>query len=335
MSLESVAPGAVGSETPQAVDRVALRAIDRVEVVSIMDNTVDSLMASTDVARRHRLGPNAFDHPRPIAEHGFCALIRVQDGDRHGTILFDTGMSPRGTLHNLDALNIVLNDVEAIVLSHGHADHAMGLPGVLERLGMPRPPLVLHPDAYLERKVVMPNGDEVAIPPVKKADLQEAGVEVLESAVPTLLLDGALLVSGEVTRATAFEQGFPTHFAKREGSWGPDPLIRDDQFVVAHVRGKGLVIVTGCAHAGIINIIRYAQALTGVDQVHAVIGGFHLTGGQFEKIIPDTVAALEEIGPRYLVPGHCTGWSATHQIARAMPDAFVPNSVGTTFVFET
>ena len=93
----------------------------------------------------------------------------------------------------------------------------MGLSGVLERLGMPRPPLVLHPDAYLERKVVMPNGDE--------------------SAVPTPLVDGTLLVSGEVTQATAFEQGFPAHFAKREGSWGPDPLIQDDQFVVAHVRG--------------------------------------------------------------------------------------------------
>lgn len=102
--------------------------------------------------------------------------------------------------------------------------------------------------------------------------------------------------------------------------------------MVVDVRGKGLVIVTGCAHAGIINIIRYAQALTGVDRVHAVIGGFHLTGGQFEKIIPETVAALVEIAPSYLVPGHCTGWSAIHQIAGAMPDAFVPSSVGATMV---
>ena len=334
MPRNGTAPGAVGSDLPQVVDRIALRAVDRVEVVSIMDNTVDSLMASTEVAHRHGLGPDAFDRLQPIAEHGFCALISVHDGDGRGTILFDTGVSPRNTLHNLDALDIVLDDVEAIVLSHGHSDHTMGLPGVLERLGVPRPPLVLHPDAFLERKVVFPNGDEVAIPPLKKADLKEAGVEVLESAVPTLLLGGALLVSGEVSRSTAFEQGFPAHFAKRGGSWEPDPLIRDDQFVVAHVRGKGLVIVTGCAHAGIINIIRHAQALTGVDQVYAVLGGFHLTGGRFEKTIPDTVAALEEIGPRYLVPGHCTGWSATHEIARAMPAAFVPNSVGTTFVFE-
>ncbi len=99
-----------------------------------------------------------------------------------------------------------------------------------------------------------------------------------------------------------------------------------------NIRGKGLVILTGCGHAGIINIIRYAQQLTGVDQVYAVVGGFHLTGGLFEPIIPATVAALQAIGPRYVMPGHCTGWAAMHQIANAMPEAFIPNSVGTTLV---
>ncbi len=106
----------------------------------------------------------------------------------------------------------------------------------------------------------------------------------------------------------------------------------DDQCAILNVRDKGLVIVTGCGHAGIVNTIRNAQALTGVQQVYAVVGGFHLSGRLFERIIPDTVAALQQIGPRYLMPGHCTGWVATHQLARAMPDAFIANSVGTTLV---
>jgi 7,8-dihydropterin-6-yl-methyl-4-(beta-D-ribofuranosyl)aminobenzene 5'-phosphate synthase len=106
----------------------------------------------------------------------------------------------------------------------------------------------------------------------------------------------------------------------------------DDQCAIVNVRGKGLVVVTGCGHSGIINIIEHAQALTGVDTVYTVVGGFHLTGGLFEPIIPATTVALQRINPRYVMPGHCTGWSATHQLARAMPDAFIPNSVGTTLM---
>lgn len=321
-----------------ASSTLPLAAVDRIEIAVVMDNTIDLLMADTDVAKRvlPRMGPNPFERPQPIAEHGFSVLITVEGGDAPAgypaTVLFDTGVSPRGILHNLDALEIRAADIQAIVLSHGHADHAMGLNGLLDRLGPRRLPLVLHPDAYLERKLVLPNGRELNIPPPKRSDLRRENVELIEEVGPSLLVGGRILVSGEVARTTAFEKGFPIHYARRGGEWTPDPLISDDQCAIVHLRGKGLVIVTGCGHSGIINIIRNAQAITGVDAVHTVIGGFHLTGGLFEPIIAPTVAALQEIGPRYVVPGHCTGWSATHQIARAMPEAFVPNSVGTSFV---
>ena len=144
-----------------------------------------------------------------------------------------------------------------------------------------------------------------------------------------MLVDGMILISGEIARTTNFEKGFPIHFAQRHDSWEPDPLIMDDQCAIINVRDQGLVIITGCGHSGIINTIRNAQAITGIQKIYAVIGGFHLTGALFEPIIPQTIAALEEIKPRYVMPGHCTGWSATHQIARAMPAAFIPNSVGT------
>lgn len=313
---------------------IALPPVDEVRITTILDNTVDLLMAGTEVAKRLSLGPNPFDgtRPLPLAEHGFSALIRVRRGDDEGVVLFDTGVTRRGLLHNIDALEVNLRDVQAVVLSHGHPDHAMGLPGLVERLGARGLPLVVHPDAYLERKLVLPNGDETFLPPPKKADFEREGIQIIETVGPSMLVDGMVLISGEVARTTDFERGFAIHHAKRHGVWQPDPLIGDDQCAIVNVRNKGLAIVTGCGHAGIINVIRNAQALTGIPTVYAVMGGFHLSGRLFEPIIPATVAALQQIGPRYVTPGHCTGWVAVHQIARALPDAFIANSVGTTLV---
>ena len=101
---------------------------------------------------------------------------------------------------------------------------------------------------------------------------------------------------------------------------------------MVHVKDKGLVILTGCGHAGAVNTIRHAQALTGIDRVYAILGGFHLTGAFFEPIIEPTVATLKELNPTLIVPAHCTGWKATHRIAAELPEAFVPNSVGTRFM---
>ncbi len=306
--------------------------VDEVRISIIMDNSFDMLLGSTDVAKRFPIKPNAFEDALPIAEHGFSALIRVKNRNKEGTVLFDTGITRNGILNNMDAMEISISDIQAIILSHGHADHTTGLAGIINRKGARNLPLVLHPDVYLERKVVFPNGNELRLPPPKLSDLRQENVEIIEDVKPSMLIDGMFLVSGEIQRTTDFEKGFPTHYAKRDDSWEPDPLIMDDQCVIAYVSGKGLVIVTGCGHSGIINVIRNAQNLTGIPEVYAVIGGFHLTGGLFERIIPDTIKALQEINPRYIMPGHCTGWSAIHQIARSLPEAFIPSCVGTTLV---
>jgi len=100
-----------------------------------------------------------------------------------------------------------------------------------------------------------------------------------------------------------------------------------------HLRDRGLIVMSGCGHAGIINIVRYAQKLTGVERVHAVLGGFHLGGPLFEPIIPLVCEAFAEIAPRVIVPAHCTGWKAQHALATAFPEAFIQNSVGTRFEF--
>jgi 7,8-dihydropterin-6-yl-methyl-4-(beta-D-ribofuranosyl)aminobenzene 5'-phosphate synthase len=306
--------------------------VDEAKITILMDNSIDLLMANTEVAQRLPLGPNPFDRPLPMAEHGFSVSITVRQGEKRGAVLFDTGVSRKGILYNLDALELNASDLQAIILSHGHADHAMGLPGLIDRLGTRRLPLVLHPDAYLQRRLVLPNGTEINLPAPKPADFRRENIDLIEEVGPSMLVDNMVLVSGEVARTTEFEKGFRVHQAKRHEVWEPDPLIMDDQCAVINVRDKGLIILTGCGHAGIINIIRHAQHLTGISRIYAVIGGFHLTGGLFEPIIPATLVALQDIKPRYVVPGHCTGWSAVHQIARTMPEAFIPTSVGTTLL---
>jgi len=312
---------------------VGLAEVDSVEITILMDNYVDLLMVSGEIAKQPRVGDTVGEkQSRLIAEHGFCALVTViADGQRE-SILFDAGLSPDGVLHNIDILETPLADVRAIVLSHGHADHTGALIGLLRRLGKRELPLIAHPDAFLQRKVVIPDGREVKLPPPDRGALLQEGVELVEDREPSLLLDKRALVTGQVARTTDFEKGFPIHHSLVDGRWQPDPWIYDDQALVFHVRGKGLAILTGCGHAGVINIIRHARNVTGIENVYAVIGGFHLSGPLFEAIIPQTVEELQKAAPQVAVPGHCTGWKAVHAIARAMPEAFIQGSVGTTYV---
>lgn len=307
-------------------EKITLKEVDEVCITILMDNTVDLLMADRNIAQRFHVGK---DRVTTIAEHGFSALVRVRCGDKQETVLLDTGISPGGVLHNMEVLNVETSEIQAIVLSHGHNDHTMGLPNLLERMSPKNVPVIVHPDAFLERKIVFPDGSEWNISGPRINDSKQNKFTFLKKNGPTLLAHDRILISGEIDRINDFEKGFPLHYTKRSGKWEQDPLIKDDQCLIVNVRNQGLVIITGCGHAGIVNSICYAQALTGIRDVCAVIGGFHLTGGIFEKIIPATVAELKRINPRYIMPGHCTGWAAIHKIANEMPEAFIPNNVGT------
>jgi 7,8-dihydropterin-6-yl-methyl-4-(beta-D-ribofuranosyl)aminobenzene 5'-phosphate synthase len=248
-------------------------------------------------------------------------------------VLLDTGSSVEGLVHNLHALGADPREIETIVLSHGHFDHTIGLNGLAKRLE-PLPPLLVHPDFWLRRRIALPGREPVELPTTSREKLRAAGFEVIEERRPSPLLSNGLLATGEIDRSTEFERGFSVHQAFQHGEWQPDPFVADDQALVGHVRGKGLVVITGCGHAGVINTVRCARKLTGVDRVYGIVGGFHLATPAFEPIIPQTVEALREIGPEVLAPTHCTGWRATHALAAAFPGAFVPNSVGTRYVFQ-
>ena len=178
-----------------------------------------------------------------------------------------------------------------------------------------------------------PSGEELLTPPPTMNDLEAEGVSVIEERGPTLLIDDAVLVTGEVERTTDFERGFPLQYWRSPSGWEPDFAVEDDQAVIVNLRGRGLVVLSGCSHAGIVNILRFAQKVTGVERILAVIGGFHLTGPLFEPLIDRTIEELTAIGPEVMVPGHCTGWKAIHALARQMPAAYIQTSVGTTFEF--
>ncbi|MBW1683696.1 MAG: MBL fold metallo-hydrolase [Deltaproteobacteria bacterium] len=328
---------------------IALDSVDRVEILSVVDNVLDLLHISTDVAKR--MGPTGIEGrvmpvveapllesgraaDTPVAEHGLAFLVSVTSGGRRRTILFDTGSSVGGLVHNLRALGADPAEIETIVLSHGHFDHTTGLNGLAKQLE-PLPPLVVHPDVWLRRRVAIPGREPFELPTASKEKVCAAGFELIEQRQPCSLLDGGLLVTGEIERTTEFERGLPVQQAFRDGEWQPDPLLHDDQALVAQLGDKGLVVITGCGHAGLINTVRHARKITGVDRVHAVIGGFHLGTPLFEPIIPPTVEALGEFDPQVVVPTHCTGWRATHALAAAFPDAFIQNSVGTRYVLES
>jgi 7,8-dihydropterin-6-yl-methyl-4-(beta-D-ribofuranosyl)aminobenzene 5'-phosphate synthase len=311
---------------------VSLEPVDAAEVTLLVDNYVDLLMAGGDGVRRYATDEfGAGEHL--IAEHGFAALVTVERGGTRSSLLYDAGMTPVALGRNLDVLEVRVKDLRAIVISHGHADHHGGLEGLFRRYGRGGLPLVIHPDAWRERRLVFPTGAELRLPPPNRHDLEREGVDVVEERGQTLLLDDSVLTSGHVERTTAFEQGFPIHYARYGGEWQPDPAIEDDQNVIVNVKGKGLVIVSGCSHAGAVNVLRNAQRLTGEQRVAGFIGGFHLTGGLFEPIIEPTVEAFARAQVGRVLPAHCTGWKAVHALARAMPAAFVQPAVGTTVSF--
>jgi 7,8-dihydropterin-6-yl-methyl-4-(beta-D-ribofuranosyl)aminobenzene 5'-phosphate synthase len=311
---------------------ISLKAVDRVEILSVMDNSIDVLMASTPLARRLKRDRDALSKPQLRAEHGVSMLVTTYEEDKKDSFLFDTGVTIDGVLHNMDVLEIKGNELHAVVLSHGHTDHTRGLMGFIKRYGRPRVPIVLHPDAYLKRKNVQPDGHESEHIPPSRRDLEAEDVEIIEEREPTMVIGGRALVTGQISRTTPFEKGSPAQVAWIDGKWQPDPWIHDDQAIVLNVKNRGLVVLTGCGHAGVVNTLKCARELTGVNQVHAVIGGFHLTGPTFEPIISPTIQALKEFNPSVIVPQHCTGWKAMHLIAREFPTAFIPNSVGTTMV---
>jgi 7,8-dihydropterin-6-yl-methyl-4-(beta-D-ribofuranosyl)aminobenzene 5'-phosphate synthase len=326
------------------METIPLAPVDSVTITTLVDNVADLLLADEGPAKRPPLSSaTAGDVPARFlergttgdalrAEHGFSCLVTIAKDGRTTRILFDAGLTPDGLAENMRRLELPAGDIDMIVLSHGHWDHTTGMDGLVKQLGRTNLPILIHPEFWSRRRVAIPGGP-IELPSTSRGALEGAGFEIVEQQQPSFLLDGSLLVTGEIDRTTDFERGHPLFEAYRHGRWEPDPLVLDDQALIANVRGKGLVVLTGCGHSGIVNILRYVTKLTGEPSIHAVIGGFHLTGPLFEPVIGPTVDAFATFAPDHLVPCHCTGWRAIHALAARFPDAFIQNSVGTRYEF--
>jgi 7,8-dihydropterin-6-yl-methyl-4-(beta-D-ribofuranosyl)aminobenzene 5'-phosphate synthase len=306
-----------------------LKPVDRIEVLTLMDNYADVLLRNSKVVRRadHSGGGEVF-RDTLVAEHGLSLLVTACEGDQRHAVLFDTGYSAIGVPHNIEHLGVDLNGIEAVALSHGHMDHLGSLYVLLEKMVKPMPVLV-HPHAFTSpRYVTRKDGTRDRFPAIlRRGEIEKRGGLIRETAGPTLICDDMILVSGEVERTTSFEKGMPHALVERGGNLEKDPML-DDQALFACLKGGGLVVVGGCSHAGIVNTVLYGKKLTGAQTVHSVVGGFHLGGPLFEPIIGETIEALKALGPKVLVPMHCTGWNAVHRFHETFRSACVLNSVG-------
>ena len=307
-----------------------IKTAERAEVLILVDNYVDLLLPDVfPVVERPILSKgNEVSRDTLLAEHGLSLLIKIYTKDKTYELLFDTGYTQTCIQNNLKRLSIGLENLEAIVISHFHMDHTGGLGWVIEecKRGIP---VFVHPDAFLyPRYSVLPNGQKLLFPKMlDKEELLSKGVNVVETKNTTEICDGFALVTGQIERKTDFEKGMPNLFVERDGKPEKD-LILDDQALVIYLKDKGIVIISGCAHSGIINTIKYAQKITGIEQVYAVIGGFHLSGPAFEPAGEPTLEELKSIEPEVLVPMHCTGWNAIRKMADLFPQC-VLSSVGT------
>jgi len=312
-----------------ADEGIHLVASDRIEILTVIDNTVDLLLKGSETVLRPPLDRDGrIPTDTFLAEHGLSIYIRVSGRGESKTVLLDAGYADIGVPHNLRLLGVDLEAIDSVVLSHGHMDHYGALLSVLDNIKKPMP-LVVHPEAFSSpRYVELPDKGLLVFPALKEKDLLARGVRLIPSKIPYVSSEGLWAVTGEVERTTGFETGLPDAWIERDGKMEKDETL-DDQSVVMAVKDRGLVIVAGCAHAGIVNTIRYSQKITGIDRVYAILGGFHLSGKHFEAIIDRTIEELRAIGPDVIVPMHCTGWKAIERMSRAFPEQFVLNSVGT------
>ncbi|MBI9076097.1 MAG: MBL fold metallo-hydrolase [Desulfatibacillum sp.] len=312
---------------------VQLNEVDKVTITTLEDNYVDLLsMDNSEVVRRAMPLKGTVFSNSVLAEHGFASVVSTFRGEEKSTVLFDFGLSEDVAARNAEAVNCDLSEVQVAALSHGHMDHFGGMKAMAKLIGGQGVDLVLHPEAFQTSRFVMPIPDfKVTLPVLTRDYVRDAGFNVVETTGPMPLVSGDVLFLGQVPRVTDFEKGSPMYYEKN-GESLLDPL-EDDTALVMNLKGKGLVILTGCAHSGVVNTVKHAVDVTGVSKVHCVMGGFHLSGPAGAPLIDPTVAAIKAFGPDYVVPTHCTGRNASMAFEKEMPQAYITNMAGTILTF--
>jgi 7,8-dihydropterin-6-yl-methyl-4-(beta-D-ribofuranosyl)aminobenzene 5'-phosphate synthase len=309
---------------------------ERIVVTVITDNYYDAMRPDYKIAKRYS---NTVWGILPTldlilhAEHGLAYHVETTVDGRSHTFLFDFASDAQGINRNMQLLKIDLKKIEAMALSHDHFDHQAALLDLLKGHSEEIPqgiPFYVGEQFFQGTFGRMPDGKIVSLAALRRQDVEESGlVKVVEVKSPTPIVQGAYL-SGKIEKVTEYEKGSPFEVA-RKGDQFVHEEFPGEQAVVLNAKGKGLVVLSACAHRGIVNTVRHAQKITGIEKIHAVIGGFHLMGAERE-VIRQTIADIKTLRPDYIVPMHCTGFEVVEAFAREMPDQFILNVAGTRYV---
>lgn len=332
--------------------------LDELELLVVVDNETDTLSsvdeglpqipevvgtAATAPSSRTYEGHECkvvFDQ-LCCACHGFSVLVTGRRDERKRSMLFDAGPYADIWLANARRLHVDLASIECVFLSHWHFDHSGAFPEVIAAIAKARsaagrpPPLVdLHPDRPDQRGVLVPSGTMLMLPTEPDfAAMRASGGEPVTHADPHPLCGGFFFGSGRIDRVTDYETGLAGHYTFRGDEGAPDPLIMDERYVAACVRGRGVSVLSACSHAGVVNACLAARGAFGGMPIDVVLGGYHLAGKAMEARIEPTVRDLEaRIAPRVVAPGHCTGWRAKARLSATFaPGRYGPSMVGTRY----
>jgi 7,8-dihydropterin-6-yl-methyl-4-(beta-D-ribofuranosyl)aminobenzene 5'-phosphate synthase len=306
--------------------------VDKVNVWVLTDNYYDALRPDSKITKRYRVVPGKSVH----AEHGLAYYVESIVNGKTTSCMFDYGLDPAGVMNNIALLGLDLGKANAFSLSHGHFDHWMGAVSILKqnqsRIAKGTP-FYVGEEAFARRYSLRPGTTEAMdIGQLKKEDIEALGLKVVEVKDPVQIIPGVYF-TGNIERVTSYEKVPPSLLIKRGEKPEPDDF-RGEQAIFFNIKGKGLLVLSGCAHAGIVNTVKHAQKIVGTDKVHAVMGGFHLINAKPE-VIQNTVADIKAMKPDYIIPTHCTGFEAITTFAREMPAEFNLNTAGTQYTFGT
>src|SRR5919108_1774721 len=335
--------------------------VDQLIMTNVVDNIYDIFakggkMEDVMVQRTPLPSPPG-SRPTLLSEHGLAYHLASFRGTERKEILLDFALTAPSLTTNYQVLKVDPIKADALIISHGHADHYGALPDLAMALqGWMKPGLTLYAggeDTFCHRWVVTSDGQKLDYGQLNRAELEAREVKVVLAKEPTVVA-GHAFTSGQIPRLTDFEKPpaaarlvvgppgsgceaslhFPTGSLRVEAQ--PGALVTDlfwgEHATAYHVKNRGLVVISSCGHAGIINSIRQIQKATGIDKVHAVVGGWHLAPSP-DEIVAKTVEAFKQIDPDYLIPMHCTGWNTIMAIQRQMPTKLITPSTGTRVVF--
>ncbi len=325
-----IAAGDGVMENVMAQATAGVTEVDKLTICVLADNYYDTNRLDNKITKRYRSMSGKSIH----AEHGLSYYIETTVSGKTSACMFDFGLDPAGVLNNIALLGIDVGKANAFSLSHGHWDHFTSAVSIL-RQNQSRiaagTPFYVGEEAFARRYKLRPGATELTdLGQLKKEDIEALGLKVVEVKTSVEIVPGAYF-TGNIARVTAYEK-VSDEFQIKRGEKIEHDIFPGEQAVFFKVKGKGLVVLSGCAHCGIVNTVKQAQKVTGADKIHAIIGGFHLTNAKPE-LIQSTVADIKSMKPDYIVPTHCTGFEAIVAFSREMPNEFVLNTAGTQYTF--